>query len=159
MKKTLSLVLMLVMAITLFAGCSDPIADDFANFLNIEMTGVNENYTKITTEAATWATFEELSQMETSINDVMLPLVNDSLEKLEAIEPATEEVKEIKAKYVKVMEAYKEGFNLVLEGTRAEDVNKVNAGNEKINEGVTLLNEYNEALEALAEQTGSEIQY
>ena len=97
--------------------------------------------------------------MEASITNVMLPLVDDSLEKLEKIEPATEEVKELKAKYVKVMDAYKEGFTLTLEGAQQMDVDKVNAGNEKISEGITLLDEYNAALEALAEEKGMEIQY
>ena len=159
MKKIIALSLAVLMALALLTGCSDPVSDDFENFLNVEMAGVTENYTKITEEAATWASLGDLAQMEASITNVMLPLVDDSLEKLEKIEPATEEVKELKAKYVKVMDAYKEGFTLTLEGAQQMDVDKVNAGNEKISEGITLLDEYNAALEALAEEKGMEIQY
>ena len=159
MKKTLAFVLMAVMALTLFTGCSDPVFDDFENFLNVEMVDVSANYEKITTEAGTWGDFEDLSQLAASTKDVMLPLVNESLEKLAAINPATEEVKDLKAKYVKVMESYKEGFELILEAAQTENVDAMDAGDAKINEGIEFLNEYNEALEALAEQVGAEIQY
>jgi len=79
--------------------------------------------------------------------------------KLETINPATEEVQEIKAKYVKVMEAYKEGLTLILEGVQEQDEAKQNAGAEKISEGIAYLDEYNAALEAAAAEYGAEIEY
>ena len=57
------------------------------------------------------------------------------------------------------MEAYKEGFTLILESVQQQDVDKMNAGDAKINEGIELLNEYNAALEAMAEESGAEIEY
>ena len=159
MKKYLALLLVVVMSFALLTGCSDPVYDDFENYMNVEMTEVTANYEKITKEAGKWEGFEEDAQLEESINDVMLPLVNDSLDRLAKISPATEEVKEIKAKYVKVMDAYKEGFTLLVESIKDQDEEKMNAGNEKINEGIELLDEYNSALEALAKEVGAEIEY
>ena len=159
MKKYIAVLLMVVMSFTLLAGCSDPVYDDFENFLNVEMTEVSANYEKITAEAGKWGKFEEDAQLEASVKDVMLPLVDDSLERLETINPETEEVKEIKSKYVKVMEAYKEGFTLILESIQEQNVDKMNVGNEKIQEGISLLDEYNAALEAAAEELGAEIEY
>lgn len=159
MKKYIAALLMIVMSFTLLAGCSNPVYDDFENFLNVEMKEVSANYEKITAEAGKWGSFEEDAQLEASVKDVMLPIVEDSLGRLEKINPETEEVKEIKAKYVKVMEAYKEGFNLIIESVQQQDVDKMNAGDAKINEGIELLNDYNAALEAMAEEVGAEIEY
>ena len=158
MKKIVSLLLMTVMALTLLTGCGNPVYDEFENFINVEMVEVSANYEKITAEAGKWAEYEEDAQLMASINDIMLPLVNDSLDKLGKINLETEEVKEIKAKYVKVMDAYKEGFTLILASLQEQDAEKMNAGDAKINEGITLLNEYNEALKALAEEVGAEIE-
>jgi len=158
MKKIVSLLLMAVMALTLLTGCGNPVYDEFENFINVEMVEVSANYEKITAEAGKWAEYEEDAQLMASINDIMLPLVNDSLDKLEKINLETEEVKEIKAKYVKVMDAYKEGFTLILASLQEQDAEKMNVGDAKINEGITLLNEYNDALNALAEEVGAEIE-
>ncbi|MBQ3037740.1 MAG: hypothetical protein IJD30_01035 [Clostridia bacterium] len=159
MKKILSLIITLVMGLTFLTGCSDPVYDEFENFLNVQMVDVNANYEKIKAEAATWAEFEDPALFVTSIDNTLLPVINDSLEKLSAINTETEEVKDLKAKYVKVMDAYKAGFETVRAAVEANDVDQMNAGNEKINEGISLLEEYNAALEALAEQVGATIEY
>lgn len=159
MKKIAVLILAMVMSLTLLTGCSNPVYDDFANFLNVEMVEVNANYEKITAEIGNWDYLEDDVAIGKSISDVLLPLVNESLEKLAAISPATEEVKEVKAKYVKVMDAYKSALEALLEGTETQDDATINAGIEGINKAVELLEEYNAALEALAEEVGAEIEY
>lgn len=160
MKKLLAFLLMIVMAVTLITGCgTDPIYEDLTNFLNIEMVEVNENYTKITTEVGNWEEAEDDAALAKSLEEVLLPLVNSSLEKLEEVNPETEEVKEIKAKYVKVMDAYKKGFEALLEGCNTQDEETINTAQESIDEGVKLLDEYNAALEALAEEHGAEVEY
>ena len=82
-----------------------------------------------------------------------------SLTKLEGINPETEEVKAVKAKYVKIMEAYKAGFSEILEGVQELSEEKMTAGSEKVEQALVLLDEYNAALETLAEQVGAEIEY
>ena len=159
MKKLTAFLLMAIISLALLAGCGNPVYDEFENFLNVEMSEVNANYEKIKAEAANWGEYEELSDLEASISDTLLPIVEDSLEKLENINPETDEVKAIKAKYVKAMEAYKEGFTLVLESIQQNDQEKMNAGNEKIQEGITLLGEYNEALQKAAAEAGAEIEF
>ena len=159
MKKILALLLTLIMAATVLTGCSDPLYDDFENYLNVEMVDVNANYVKITEEAATWSDLDDVNMLAASVNDTLLPLVNDSLEKVNAIQPATDEVKDLKAKYIKVMDAYKAGFELIAAAVAEDSVDKMNEGNEKITEGITFLDEYNAALEALADQVGAEIEY
>jgi len=158
MKKLISLLLMAVMSLTILTGCGDPVYDEFEKYMSVDAVKVNENYTKITEEATKWGEYEEDEQMVTSITEVMLPLVNESLDILQKITLETEEVKNINIKYIKVMEAYRDGFNLILEGFQEQDADKLTNGDQKINEGITLLDEYNAALEELAEQVGATIE-
>jgi len=159
MKKILALLLMAVMAITILTGCSNPVYDDLDNFLNVEMKEVNADYTKLTTEVGTWSELPDDNALAESIEKTVLPLVNGSLEKLNNVNPATDEVKEIKAKYVKVMDTYKAGFETLLEGCKTQDDATINAGNASLEAAVTYLDEYNAALEELAKEVGGEIEY
>ena len=160
MKKIFALLLMVIMSVTLLAGCgSDPVYDDLENFLNVEMKEVNAEYTQLTAEVGTWETLEDDTAIKKSIDDTLLPLVNGSLEKLTEINPATEEVKEIKDKYVKMMDAYKASFEILAEGCETQDEATINAGNEKLEEALELLDDYNKALEDLAKEHGSEVEY
>ena len=155
MKKILALLLMMVMSFALLTGCgSDPVYDDLENFLNVEMVEVNADYEKITAEVGTWETLEDDNAIKKSIDDTLLPLVNGSLEKLKGINPETEEVKAIKDKYVKVMDAYKAGFEAFSEGCETQDEATINAGSQKLEEAVELLDVYNKALEELAKEYG-----
>ncbi len=159
MKKLLTFVLVVVLSTTFLTGCSDPVYDDLENFLNVEMKEVNEEYTKLTTEVGTWENLTDDADIKKSIDDTLLPLVNGSLEKLKDINPETEEVKAIKEKYVKVMETYKGAFETLSEGCETQVEETINTATEKLGEAVELLNEYNKALEDLAKEHGSEIEY
>jgi len=158
MKKILALLLMVIMSVTLLAGCgTDPVYEDLSNFLNVEMVEVNAEYEKLTAEVGTWETLEDDAAIKKSIDDTLLPLVNGSLEKLKDINPETEEVKAIKDKYVKMMDAYKAGFEALSEGCETQEEATINAGSQKLEEAVELLDEYNKALEELAKEHGSEV--
>ncbi len=159
MKKFLSILLMFVIAASFLTGCSDPVYDDLENYLNVEMKQVNADYEKLTAEVGTWETMENDAAIMDSLNNVLLPIVNGSLEALKEINPATEEVKAIKEKYVKVMETYKESFEALAEGAETQDEETIMLGYEKMSEAVDILDEYNKALEELAEEYGSEIEY
>lgn len=159
MKKFLALLTSLCLAGVFLTACGTSVFDDLENFINVEMKDVNENYDKIKEEAALWENIEEDAELEESINSVLLPLVNDSLEKLEKITPETEEVKELKNKYIEVMKAYKQGFEDVLDGVQTVDEDKMYKGNEEIEKGIKLLDEYNSALEKLAKEVDAELEY
>ncbi|MBO5136626.1 MAG: hypothetical protein J6C17_04565 [Clostridia bacterium] len=159
MKKFLALLLMAVMTVTCLAGCGDPVYDDLENYLNVEAVNVNINYKALTEELSKWETFETDAELATSLNDVLIPLVDASLTELNGINPETAEVKELKAKYVMVFESYKKGFEALSEGCVTQDEATINAGYESLGEGVELLDEYNAGLEALASEYGSEIEY
>lgn len=159
MKKLSTILFTALLTVTLLAGCGNPVSDDLKNYLNTEVVDVNENYTKIAAEADTWASFETDEQVISSLEDVLLPLVNESLEKLEKVNPETEEVTELKEKYIKFLEEYKDGFCDILDGFKTSDAAKIDEGNAKVTKGLELLDEYNSSLEALAEENGLTIEY
>ena len=160
MKKIFALLLMVVMSVTLLSGCgTDPVQADLENFLNVEMTDVNINYNILTEEVGKWETYEDDAQILASINDTLLPLVDASITALKDINPETEEVKAIKDKYVKMMDAYKASFEILAEGCETQEEATINAGNEKLEEALELLDDYNKALEELAKAHGSEVEY
>jgi len=147
------------MMLTALIGCSNAVYDDFQNFLNVEMVEVNANYDKLLGELAVWDTLEYDAEIAEFIKASLIPLVDDSLAKLTKINPETDEVKEIKAKYVKVMESYKAAFEDMYTAFSTGDEAVLEEGNAHLDEGMVLLDEYNAALEALAAEVGAEIQY
>ena len=159
MKKFTALLIAAVMMLTSLTGCSNAVYDDFQNFLNVEMVEVNANYDKLLEELAVWDTLEYDAEIAEFIKASLIPLVDDSLAKLTKINPETDEVQEIKAKYVKVMEAYKAAFDDMYTAFSTGDEAVLEEGNAHLDEGMVLLDEYNAALEALAAEVGAEIQY
>lgn len=160
MKKLLALLLMVVMSVTLLAGCvSDPVFDDLDNFLNKEMVDVNADYEEIKAELSTWDALEDDAAIAKSLNEVLIPIIDGSLAKLKDISPETEEVKAVKEKYVKVMDAYKEAFVALAEGCETQEDATIEKGNESLEKALELLDEYNKALEELANEHGGEIEY
>lgn len=128
-------------------------------FLNTDMVDVNANYDKIKEESAKWGDLETNEEIKDSINNGIMPNIDDSLDKLSKIKPETDEVKAIKEKYVKVMEAYKEGYTKMLEACDTNDEQTVTEATEKIDEGIKLLDDYNKALESLAKEKDMKIEY
>ena len=159
MKKFTALLIATVMMLASLTGCTNAVYDDFQNFLNVEMVEVNANYDKLLGELAVWDTLEYDAEIAEFIKASLIPLVDDSLAKLTKINPETVEVQEIKAKYVKVMEAYKAAFEDMYTAFSTGDEAVLEEGNAHLDEGMVLLDEYNAALEALAAEVGAEIQY
>ncbi len=159
MKKLFALMVTVVMSFAFLTGCGNPVFDDFENFLNVEMKEINANYDVITEETGKWENIEEDAELLSSLQDVLIPTVEDSLNKLKNVTAETDEVKALKDKYVKVMEAYKEGFDGILAGLQEADEDKLNAGTARVEEGLKLLDEYNEGLEELAKEVDAEIEY
>ena len=120
---------------------------------------LNANYEKIKEESAKWGDLETNEEIKDSINNGIMPNIDDSLDKLSKIKPETDEVKAIKEKYVKVMEAYKEGYTKMLEACDTNDEQTVTEATEKIDEGIKLLDDYNKALESLAKEKDMKIEY
>lgn len=160
MKKLLTLALTLVMALSMLTACgTDPVAAELTTFINEQMADVNANYNAITTELSNWETFSEDSQVAESLKNVLLPLVDESIEKINQITLSTTEVSDLKNKIANVMALYKESFTLLLEGTEEGNDDLLTQGSTKLEEGLATLDDYNASLENLATQHSLEIEY
>lgn len=158
MKKTVALMLALIMSLSLLASCGDPVADDFENFLNVQMVDVNATYDAIVEEAAKWETYETDAQLFESINSVLIPNVDKAIDQLSKVTVETEEVKAIKDMFQAGLDAYKEGFTTLVDATNAGDAAKMEEANTKLQEGIAKFDEYNKALDALAAEKGMTIE-
>lgn len=160
MKKLLALALSIMLVLALCTACgTDPVVKDLENFLNVQMVPVNQNYENLKAELGKWETYAEDAQLLSSINDVLIPLVNDSMDLVRKIELNTPEVKSIKANYEDVMKAYKDSFQTMQLGLAHGDAEMFTEGANKLEIGVSLLDDYNASLEALASEKGMTIEY
>jgi len=160
MKKVLALTFALVMSVLAFTGCgSDPVADDFEKFLNTDMVSVNEKYEEIKSEITVWQSAESDEAMLQITKENVIPRIDEAIALLDEVQPATDEVKELKAKFAAMLDKYKEGFELVVTALETADESVLTEGAAKIDEGIALLDEYNAGLESLAEQCGMTIEY
>ncbi|HOV27795.1 MAG TPA: hypothetical protein PK566_15745 [Pseudobacteroides sp.] len=160
MKKAIFVLMAMVMTFGLLTGCgSDPVAEELEKFLNTDMVGINAKYEDLKAEVGKWDNLEDDAALVVSINDVILPNLDSSLELLSKIQLQTEEVKEIKDKYQKVLEAYKEGYQSMQSAAEKGDTAAVEAADAKIEEGVKLLDEYNKSVEDLAAEKDMTVEY
>lgn len=71
------------------------VADDLENYMNVEMAEINESFNTISDEISAWDT-DDVEGIIANISDVLLPIIEDSLDKIEEVSPATEEVQNLK---------------------------------------------------------------
>ena len=158
MKKLLALVLMTVMAVALFAGCSDPVYNDLKKFLNTDMADVNLNYEAIVSEMTVLDRITDDTILENRLRDSLIPLVDSTITMLDGIAPSTAQVKVLKNKYVAAMKAYKDGFEKLAEGCATQDNAIIEAADQKLVEARALFEIYSDGLKALAEKVGMKIE-
>lgn len=159
MKKMIACLLTWIIGLSLLTGCGDAVADEFETFLNTDMVAINAMYTDLQTELAKWSNFETDVEMIDSLNNVIIPNIEEELTMLDAITLTTEEVKEIKAKFKTMLDKYKEGYEAMLAALEAGDAVALENSLTPIQDGITALEEYNKALESLAAEKGMTVQY
>ncbi len=158
MKRGIAVLLVFVMMIGMLAGCgSDPVAKDLEKFINTDMVQVNAKYDALKAEMAKWESLETDEALVSSLKDTILPNIDESLDLLSKIELETEEVKAIKEKYKKVLDAYKEGFKGMLNAVETQG--DTEAEMVKLEEALKLLEDYNKMLEDLAKEKDMEVTY
>lgn len=79
MKKFSALLLTFIIALMLLTGCGNALYDDLENFVNTEMAEINANYDEIKAEAGTWEDLDDYTDLADSLENVLIPLVDDSL--------------------------------------------------------------------------------
>ncbi len=160
MKKILTLIMAVVLCLGAFVGCtSDPVSDEFEKFINTDMVEPNKLYEDFKAELQTWEKYTTNEELINSVENVILPNFKSAKEKVEAIKLTTKEIKAIRGKYNAVLDTYIEAYELTLTGLKNNDTKPVEDGNNKLEEGLKLLEKYNKALEDLAKEKGLSIEY
>lgn len=148
MKRISFVILILVMVVSSLVACSNPVVSEYKKFVNVYMVDINENYEKILREASALSGGDETVWIST-LENVLIPLCDETLEKINEIQLKTDEVNSLKDKFNSVIRLYKEGFELLLDGVKNASEEKLNQGNAKLEEGVKMLEEYNKRLEII----------
>ena len=134
------------------------VADDLENYMNVEMAEINESFNTISDEISAWDT-DDVEGIIANISDVLLPIIEDSLDKIEEVSPATEEVQNLKDMYEDVLLAYGDGFASIIEAYENDDEAAMDEALTKTSDALDLVGEYNAALEELAEANGMTVEY
>lgn len=134
------------------------VADDLENYMNVEMAEINESFNTISDEISAWDT-DDVEGIIANISDVLLPIIEDSLDKIEEVSPVTEEVQNLKDMYEDVLLAYGDGFASIIEAYENDDEAAMDEALTKTSDALDLVGEYNAALEELAEANGMTVEY
>ncbi len=134
------------------------VADDLENYMNVEMAEINESFKTISDEISAWDT-DDVEGIIANISDVLLPIIEDSLDKIEEVSPATEEVQNLKDMYEDVLLAYGDGFASIIEAYENDDEAAMDEALAKTSDALDLVGEYNAALEELAKANGMTVEY
>ena len=159
MKKLMACLFAMVMGLFLLTGCGDPVADEFEKYLNTDMVEVTAKFVELKAEFTNWANYTTDAEMLDSINNKILPNIEEQFALLDKIELTTDEVTAVKAKYETMLNKYKDGYTQMLAAFEAADEAALEASLTLLQDGVTALNEYNAALEELAKEKGMTVQY
>lgn len=160
MKKIITLMVTLIMGLSLLTGCGgDAVADEFEKFMNTDMVAVNAKYEDLKTELAKWSSYTDDAALISSLSNVLIPNINESLDMLSKIELTTDEVTAIRDKYETMLNSYKKAFESMLTAANAGDADAFAKATEMINDALNDLADYNAALEELAEEKGMTIEY
>lgn len=120
------------------------VADDLENYMNVEMAEINESFNTISDEISAWDT-DDVEGIIANISDVLLPIIEDSLDKIEEVSPATEEVQNLKDMYEDVLLAYGDGFASIIEAYENDDEAAMDEALAKTSDALCLVGEYNAA--------------
>lgn len=152
-KKIFIFTLMAILVMGFLTACGqDDVTKELLQYINTDTRGVNENSKKLAEELGKWSSLTDDQSAMTFIKNNILPVLNDSIDKLSRIDVKTPEVKKLRDMYMDSMKCYKEGFEILLQGAGNKSVDIVSRGNDKLKEANQKQNEYYEALKALAAQ-------
>ena len=159
MKKLTVWACILMMGLVLLTGCgSDPVADELEKFINTDMAQINTNMIATSDEFAKWENFKTAEELQESLNNTILPRINDSLNKITKIQLETQEVQALKAKYETMLQKLKDSCDHASTALQTNDEQGMTNANEEIKEAVALYEEYNQAAQALAKEHGVEVE-
>jgi len=130
---------------------ADYTADELKEFHSKKMESVYSTFEEVKAEIAKWDSFSEPDQLVESLNVTVLVKIEEILKMLEGIKTDSPEVTELKSMYVSAMETYKLGYSGINSAFESGEDQEMYDAYAVLEEGVKLLEVYDEKLDELSE--------
>ncbi|MBE6694028.1 MAG: hypothetical protein E7589_04620 [Ruminococcaceae bacterium] len=147
-----------ILAIVLFGG-EDAVQSDLLDYINNDMTDVSaldsdvvDLYNKAKNSVNDYTMYQILC-------DEVIPKSKELIEKAEAVEIGTDEVKAAHELYLDAINKQNQALTLMLSALENQDYTVLTQANEKLDESRRLMRDYESELKALAKEHDVEINY
>lgn len=145
----------IVLIIALFAS-GDKVQDDLLDYINNDLDEVADLETEV------YDIYEEARNssdyiLYQSLQNNIIPKSRKLIEKAEAVEIETDEVREVHELYLDAINKQDQAFTLMLSALENQDYAIVTQANEKLDEARKLMRDYQSALKKLAKEHDVEL--
>lgn len=154
------IVLSLTLCFTLLLGaCGNSIGDDLKNYINEDIRPLISSEQEILTEYES-VTGENYTDDETTyytLEESIIPKYQVFIDKIEAIQPETEEVRELHEDYIQASNNQYNAMLKIMSALENQDYSEVSEANQMLTESRAAMRQYNNDLYALAKEHGIKI--
>jgi hypothetical protein len=160
MGKRLLAVVMLGLVLVLSGCLGDSVQDDIMNYVNKETTEAAELEGKAIAayEGVSGANYQDDQIMYDALVNEVIPNYTEFIEELEAVKIETDELKEIHEIYLNGADLQLQGFVKVVEALEKQDASIVEEANQLLNEGKSMIEDYQKKLDTLAKDHDVELE-
>lgn len=166
MKKFISKILIMSVVCVLLTGCGkkeekvdNAVKDDLVEFVSVELVSVQEERDSAIEQYNEYFSKEGVSPDEflTTLELETVPKLTSYIDKLNALEVSTDEVKELKELFVNSTNKQLEAMNFVVIALKDKDTESLNKATTCLDESKTFLSQYEAKLKQLANDYDVEI--
>lgn len=154
LKKGLMAIVGLFM-IALLSGCSgDPVQEDILNYVNKELKDAAKFESAAITayESVTGANFTDDQTLYDALTNEVMPNYEKLLKELDSIAIETDELKEIHDIYIDGAEIQYKAFTVILQAIEEQDDDLIEEANGMLTDAETLISDYQNKLDKLANE-------
>ncbi|PUB11706.1 hypothetical protein [Paenisporosarcina sp. OV554] len=147
--------------ISLLAGCgSNPIEEDLLTYMNESLPSLSEQEFEAVAlyDSVSGPNYTDDETMYYTILYEVIPKYRVFIDNLEKIEIETEELTKIHEIYIEAVNIQNSGFLTILTAIEEQDSEKINEANAKLTEARTMIRDYQNKLDALAEENDVKIE-
>jgi hypothetical protein len=136
----------------LLAGCKqNDVQKDLINYYNngLAQIGTEEGEAISAYQGATGSNYKDDATLYDVMKNTVVPKYEAFKKKLEALQPKTDEVKELHKIYLDGVDKQYKGFLLVIEALEKQDANIIDQANNILNEGGQIIGNFNTQLDEM----------
>lgn len=161
MKRYVVFMVMIIFVLLLLSGCwQDPVQEDLLDYINNKLTPLVETEEQIINryDSVIGENYTSDEVTYKVLTEEVIPKYRDFVEKLEEIQPQTEEVQEVHEIYLSAVNKQYNAMTQVAAAIEQLDTNLIVQANEKMAEGRSEIRTFQSKLHTLAKEHNVEIQ-